>query len=73
MFPEGKPRTLLIRGRFSTAVTPELAVWLTAQDPPVTLSRSLAALDPDALATARDYFDSGCLVLGPAAGREQAP
>jgi carbamoyltransferase len=73
MFPEGKPRTLLIRGRFSTAVTPELAALLTTQDPPVTLSRFLAALDPDALATARDYFDSGCLVLVAAAGREQAP
>jgi hypothetical protein len=55
---------MLIRGRFSKAVTPELAALLTAHDPPVTLRRFLAALDPGAIATARDFFDSGCLVLG---------
>jgi hypothetical protein len=64
MFPDGKPRILLIRGRFSAPVSADLAALLTASDPPLTLGRFLAALDPGARATARDYFDSGCLVLG---------
>jgi carbamoyltransferase len=68
LFPDGRPRTLLIRGKFSAPVTPALAALLAGPGP-LTLGGFLAALapgapDPGAIAGAREFFDSGCLVLG---------